>query len=196
MKLVGFEGFNTYTIDSVKTDDKGYFKLSYAAKDYGMGYLATEDEKPFIVILAPNEDLTLEGEALALPQTVAITRGEQNLLFEQYASEHIRREQTLSAWDFLAKIYQQDPLFAIHQKSQNAIETEIQRINDEDEGFLASLNPETYLSWYLPLRKLVSSVPTIAQYRTGEIPGAIAAFRNMDYADSWLYKSGLLRETI
>ncbi len=49
---------------------------------------------------------------------------------------------------------------------------------------------------FLPVRKLVSSVSTIAQYRTEEIPDAIAAFRQMDYTDSRLWKSGLLRETI
>lgn len=196
VKLYGFEGFTTYTIDSVKTDSEGFFKLSYTAKDYGMGYLAAEDNKAFIVILAPNEKLSLEGEALAIPQSVSITQGKQNLLFEQYASEHIRREQTLSAWEFLARIYHADSLFAIHQKPRNAIKTEIQRINEEDKDFLANLNPETYVSWFLPVRKLVSSVSTIAKYRTHEIPLAIASFRSMDYTDPRLYKSGLLRETI
>ncbi len=196
VKLVGFEGFNTYTIDSVKADEKGAFSLTFGKKDYGMGYLAAEDNKAFIVILAPNENISLEGEALSLPQTVKIVSGKQNQLFEQYASEHPRRESALSAWDFLTKIYQSDSLFAIHQKPKKAIETEIKRIKQEDEAFLASLNPETYVSWFLPVRKLVSSVPTIAQYRTHEIPGAIASFRSMDYTDSRLYKSGLLRETI
>ncbi|MHC1703974.1 MAG: peroxiredoxin family protein [Tenuifilaceae bacterium] len=196
VKLIGFEGFNTYTIDSVKADKKGYFKLSYSKKDFGMGYLAAEDNKAFIVVLAPDEDLKLEGEALALSQTIAIKKGKQNLLFGQYANEHTRREQTLSAWDFLTKIYERDSLFTIHQKPKNSIEAEILRINKEDETFLATLNPRTYLSWYLPLRKLVSSVPTIAQYRTHLIPKALTKFREMDYTDPRLCKSGLLRESI
>jgi hypothetical protein len=62
--------------------------------------------------------------------------------------------------------------------------------------FWQALDPDTYVSWFLPVRKLVSSVPTIAQYRTEQIPGAIAAFRKMDYTDNRLWKSGLLRETI
>ena len=52
------------------------------------------------------------------------------------------------------------------------------------------------MSWFLPVRKLVSSVSTIAQYRTEEIPAAINAFRELDYTDERLYKSGLLKETI
>jgi thiol-disulfide isomerase/thioredoxin len=196
IKLVGFEGFNTYTIDSVKASDKGHFELSFDKNDYGMGYLAAKDNKAFIVILAPNEDLMLQGEALAMPQTVKITSGRQNLLFGRYASEHPRREQALSAWDFLARIYNLDSLFTTQKLPINAIETEKLRIKKEDDTFLASLSPETYVSWFLPVRKLVSSVSTIAQYRTSEIPAAIASFRSMNYTDSRLYKSGLLRETI
>ena len=196
VKLVGFEGFDTYVIDSVTVNETGTFQLLFSPEDYGMGYLLSEDDKSFIVILAAGENLKLEGEALAFPETVEITSGKQNLLFEQYANEHPRREQVLSAWVYLENIYTKDSLFAAHEKPRIAIEKEKQRIKEEDKAFLENLNPDSYVSWYLPLRKLVSSVPTIAQYRTEEIPAAIAAFRNIDYTDSRLYKSGLLRETI
>jgi hypothetical protein len=42
----------------------------------------------------------------------------------------------------------------------------------------------------------VSSVSVIAQYRTNEIPEAVSAFRHMDYTDTRIWKSGLLREAI
>jgi thiol-disulfide isomerase/thioredoxin len=195
VRLEGFNGFDTYLIAAAQTDNKGKFSLVYTEQDYGMGYLMAEDNKPFFVILS-GEDIELRAESLSLPETLEILKGKENQLFEQYAREHPRREQALSAWDFLAKIYQRDPLFASHQKPKNDIEAEKHRIREEDSIFLAGLNPDTYVSWYLPLRRLVSSVPTIAQYRTEEIPGAIEAFRGMDYTDPRLYKSGLLRETI
>lgn len=196
VKLAGFEGFNAYAIDSARVNAKGNFTLSFSKNDNGMGCLSGEDNKPFIIILASGENLILEGESFALPETVIIRSGIQNRLFEQYAKEHPRREQALSAWDYLAKIYSLDPLFASRKKPKNDIEAEKHRIRAEDRMFLAGLNPDTYVSWYLPLRKLVSSVPTIAQYRTEEIPASIAAFRGMDYTDTRLYKSGLLSETI
>ena len=196
VKLVGFDGFNTYVIDRAKANMNGSFLLPYGDKDYGMGYLEAEDEQSFIVILAPDENLRLEGEHLATAETVEIVSGKQNQLFEQYASEHPRRQQALSAWIYLDALYRQDALFAGHEVSRAAIEKEIQRIREEDEAFLAGLDSETYVSWFLPVRKLVSSVPTIAQYRTVEIPDAIAAFREMDHTDARLWKSGLLRETI
>jgi len=62
--------------------------------------------------------------------------------------------------------------------------------------FLAGLSPQSYISWYLPVRKLVSSASVVAQYRTEEIPAAMAAFRALDYASHRMHKSGLLRGAI
>jgi hypothetical protein len=104
VKLIGFEGFNTYVIDSVKVSEEGIFQLSFSKEDLGMGYLAGEDNKAFIVVLAEDENLKLEGEELAFANTVVIASGKQNQRFAQYAAEHPRREQALSAWDYLEKI--------------------------------------------------------------------------------------------
>ncbi len=196
IKLVGFSDFGTYAIDSTKVNDNGEFNLSYSKKDFGMGYLLSEDDKSFVVILAENENLQLVGDNFALPETIVIKNGTQNKLFEKYATEHPRREQTLGAWDYLTKIYRKDSLFVIQEIPKQAIETEKQRIKAEDSLFLTSLSQNSYVSYYLPLRKLVSSVSTIAQYRTEEIPATFAAFRNMDYTDPRLYKSGLLKDAI
>lgn len=59
-----------------------------------------------------------------------------------------------------------------------------------------SLNPQSYVRWYLPLRKLISSVSVVAQYRTDEIPKTIHAFRQIDYTDERLHTSGLLGDVI
>lgn len=195
IKLVGFQGFENYTIDSTSVSEKGEFSFTYTDKDLGMGYLTAEDNKPFVINLSP-ETLKLKGERFINPETIEIVESIQNQLFEQYTSEHARRQQTLSAWDYLTKIYKQDSLFSTYKVPNKAIETEIQRIKEEDSLFITSLNPDGYMSYYLPLRKLVSSVSTIAQYRTNEIPAAINSFRNIDYTDPRLQKSGLLTDVI
>ena len=207
IKLVGFNGFDTYLIDSTQANEKGQFQLSFGTADFGMAYLLSEADKSFVVILSVEkekgesgkgkvESIKLKGASFASPETIIIENGKQNQFFEQYASEHPRREQTLSAWDYLTKIYAKDSLFAEHKELGNAIEKERQRIKTEDSLFLASLPEGSYVSYYLPLRKLVSSVSTIAQYRTEEIPATMQAFREIDYTDKRLYKSGLLKETI
>ncbi len=217
IKLVGFNGFDTYTIDSTQANEKGRFQLSFGTEDFGMAYLLSEDNKSFVVILSgksvkekgkrrkakgesdavsSSKGLKLKGESLANPESIKIIDGNENKLFAQYASEHPHREQTLSAWDYLAKIYKKDSLFAVHETPKQAIKAEKKRIKAEDSSFLASLPDDSYVRYYLPLRKLVSSVSTIAQYRTEEIPETIKAFRAIDYTDNHLYRSGLLKEVI
>lgn len=195
VRLEGFNGLGTYTIASTTCDNNGNFSLKYSPSDIGMGLIVSKDEKPFILVLS-GENIKLQGEALAFAESIKVLEGKENLLFGQYASEQPRREQALSAWNYLEKIYSLDSLFAIQQTPKKAIEQEMQRIHNEDQAFLAGIDPKSYVSWFLPVRKMVSNVPTIAQYRTSEIPATIAAFRAMDYTDTKLYKSGLLRDAI
>ncbi len=195
VRLTGFEGFNTYIIDSTRVAANGTFVLKYPGNDRGMGYLAAEDNKAYVIVLA-GENIKLTGGILSIPESVTISSGKENLLFDQYLHEHPRREQALSAWIYLRNIYHVDSLFAEELESKKDIEEEIARIKNQDKNFLSSLDTKSYISWYLPVRKLVSLVSIIAQYRTEEIPGTIEAFRNIDYLDKRLYRSGLLRDVI
>lgn len=102
----------------------------------------------------------------------------------------------LGAWGFLEKIYATDTLFIVQKAPVKAIQEEKLRIKNEDTAFLEQLPKESYVKWFLPTRKLVSNVSTVAQYRTEEIPATINAFRNLDYTDIRLYKSGLFKDAI
>jgi thiol-disulfide isomerase/thioredoxin len=195
IKLEGFNGLKTHPISSTTTDERGNFKLNFSQSDYGVGYLMSSDNKPLFVILS-GEDIEIMGEALSYVETLKTVKGQQNQWFEQYAKEHPRREQALSGWVYLEKIYTLDSLFAIHQTPVNAIEAEKQRIKREDEQYIASLPEDSYVRWFLPTRKLVGSVSVIAQYRTDELPATIKAFRALDYTDPRLYKSGLFKDAI
>ena len=195
IKLEGFSGLNTYPISNAIIDDKGNFQLSYTKADYGVGYLMSSDEKPLFIILS-GEDVEISGEALSYIETISIIKGEENQWFEQYAQEHPKREQALSAWIYLEKMYAADALFSTQQTPHQAIVQEKQRIKAEDSTFLADLPKESYVRWFLPTRKLVSGVSTIAQYRPTEIPETIQAFRKLDYTDTRLYKSGLFKDAI
>ena len=195
INLTGFNGLKNYPISSAQIDATGNFKLTYSKADYGVGYLMSADEKPLFVILS-GEDIELFGEALSSAETIKITKGQENQWFEQYAQEHPRREQALSAWIYLEKIYTQDSLFSTQKTPNKAIQSEKLRISNEDKNFLAQLPKDSYVSWFLPTRKLVSSVSTVAQYRPEEVPSTIAAFRALDYTDQRLYKSGLFKDAI
>ena len=195
VRLEGFNGLKTYTISTATIDAKGNFQLNYSKSDYGVGYLMSADEKALFLILS-GEDIEIQGEALSYTETIKVVKGQENKWFEQYAKEHPRREQALSAWVYLEKIYTSDSLFAIQKTPVQAIQKEKQRIKAEDAAFLEKLPKDSYVSWFLPTRKLVSSVSVVAQYRTEEIPATFAAFRAMDYTDKRLYKSGLFKDAI
>jgi thiol-disulfide isomerase/thioredoxin len=195
IRLEAFQGMNTYLVDETTTDASGNFSLKYSKIDFGMGYLMSSDDKPLFVILS-GEDVIIHGEAPSYIESLKVIQGKENQIFEQYAKEHPKREQALSAWVYLEKIYTQDSLFMKQSVPQKAIQTEKQRIRNEDKSFLDKIDKKSYVSWFLPTRKLVSNVSTVAQYRTEEIPATIDAFRKMDYTDNKLYRSGLLRDAI
>jgi thiol-disulfide isomerase/thioredoxin len=195
IKVEGFIGLKSYPISNSKIDEKGNFKLNYSKTDYGVGYLMSSDNKPLFVILS-GEDIEIVGQALSQPETIKVKIGLENLYFEQYAKEHPRREQTLSAWLYIEKIYTSDTLFAVQKAPVKVIHEEKLRITKEDQLFLERLPKDSYVKWFLPTRKLVSSVSTVAQYRPEEIPETVKAFRNLDYTDTRLYKSGLFKDAI
>ena len=193
--LQGFSGLQNYTIATTKIDGKGNFKLNFSIADYGMGFLISSEKKIFLLVLN-GENIELVGETISDPKSITITKGHENQWFEQYANEHPKREQALSAWEYLDKLYTQEALFVGQKTPNKAIQKEQKRINNEDAAFLNSLPKESYCRWFLPVRKLVSSVSVVAQHRTQEIPATIAAFRTLDYSDKRLYKSGLFKDAI
>lgn len=191
-----FKGIQSRTLDSVKVGPTGTFTFTFKTDKPAIGYLITAANKPYFLILDKNERIRLKGQHIGYPESTQIIEGQQNQAFANYAAHHPRREQALSAWGYLEKIYTMDSLFATQEVLSKAIQSEKSRIKQEDQSFLNNLNPTWYVSWYLPMRRLVSDVSTIAQYRTEEIPSTITAFRKLDYTDERLYRSGLLKDAL
>jgi thiol-disulfide isomerase/thioredoxin len=195
IRLMGFNAMGTYAIDSTQVSVTGSFTLQYSLKDIGMGYISADDNKPYFTVLE-KQAVELKGESLSVPESITVIKGAENKAFSTFATAHAKREQTLSAWEYLQKIYQVEALFSNQKTIQQSIASEIKRIGKEDLDFLSKLPSSSYAHWYLPIRKLIGSVSTVAQYRTQEIPATIAAFRKIDYADPRLYKSGLLKDAL
>lgn len=193
VKLVGFQDFGTYTIDSTVVSKEGEFILNFKKNDLGMSYLLANDHTPYFVVLA-EENFKLKGESFSNPETVKTLIGKENSLFAQFAAEHPRRMQAMNAWKYLDKIYSEDSLFSAQTHAKNIIENERERLEAEDSLFLEKLDEESYLYWYLPLRKFISSIPFVAQRHPKDIPAVLKYFREMDYTDARLYKSGLLKD--
>ena len=196
IKLGTFNGLQSKTLDSTYADKDGKLQFSFKVDQPAVGYLVSAENKPFFLILDKNESIELKGEHLITPESITTLSGKQNMAFAKYGAEHPRREQALSAWRYLEKIYLFDSLFVNQKTPKKAIETEMLRVKNEDKNFLKQLDPKSYVAWYLPVRRLVSDVSIIAQYRPEEIPATMSALRKLDYTDERLYRSGLFRDAI
>jgi thiol-disulfide isomerase/thioredoxin len=196
VKFGTFEGLYSKILDSAIVDAQGNFSFQFSSTKPAVGYLVNEENKPYFLILDKGEQISLKGEYFSIPETIKVLAGKQNQAFSQYATEHPKREQTLSAWRYLDRIYSLDSLFNKDKKSKKFISKQYSKIKQEDQDFLNRLDPKSYVAWYLPTRRLVSDVSIIAQYRTEEIPTTIRAFRTLDYTDDRLYGSGLFKDAI
>jgi len=192
---MGFRGADVYSIDSAQLDSKGNFELHYSDANLGMGYLLSSEGSPYMVVLEKG-DMQLTGQSPAEAETILIKGGEQNKLFVQYALSHGKREQALSAWVYLKNLYESDSLFKNQSISKIQIESEINNLKKSDSLFLKILPPNSFMSWYLPVRKLISDVQSVGNTRPQEIPATLKAFRSINYAHSNLYSSGLFSEVL
>ena len=196
VKFGTFDGLQSKNLDSAFSNERGEFTFDFSTQKPYIGYLLTPSNKPYLLILDQRENISIKGKHPSELNTVKILSGKQNQAFSQYALEHPKREQAFSAWRYLNQIYSFDTMFAKDKKAKKFIEYEYAKIKKQDQDFLNQLGPKSYVAWYLTVRKLVSDVSIIAQYRTDEIPATVQAFRKLDYADERLYHSGLLRDAI
>jgi peroxiredoxin len=195
IRLMGYHGADVFTIDSTIVNAQGNFELHYSDSSLGMGYLLTAEDNSYMVVLEKGK-VYLTGQTPADATSVVINIGEQNKLFVKYSEEHGKREQALSAWVYLKKLYDSDTLFTKEYATKFTITKEIENLNKADNDFLKILSPNSFMSWYLPVRKLMSGVETVAKYSPQEIPNIIKAFRAVNYAHPQMYTSGLFSELL
>jgi peroxiredoxin len=195
IRLMGYRGAEVLTIDSSVVNAVGNFELHYSDANLGMGYILTNENKPYMVVLEKDK-VQLIGQTPTDASTIVINSGEQNKLFVQYALAHGKREQALSAWLYLKNLYESDTLFKNHLDSKLSISSEIINLNKADNDFFKSLPAASFMNWYLPTRKVISDVRAVVNTRPQEIPATTKAFRSIDYAHPQLYTSGLFSELI
>ena len=195
VNLIGFENMGIYTIDSAIVNIQGQFSFNFGSKDFGMGYLLAADKKVYFLVLA-KENIELKGELFSLPASIQIISGKEQKIFEGYAKQYSKRQQVVSAWQYLQNIYCTDSTLLWPSKMKKIIVAEENRIAEEDNNYLKNLDPNSFVYWYLPTRKLVSEVNEIVKSRPLEIPSTIAVFRAFNYNEPKLYKSGLLKDVL
>jgi peroxiredoxin len=195
IRLEGFSALNTFLIDSYEVDSKGYFQLNYENVEEGVGYLTSEGESPYFVILS-GEKVVLKGENLSNTERIEVLEGQDNQRFAQYAREQPVREQAAGALRYLQNLYENQAVLNTNSSFQNSNAAEMKRLKDEEAEFLAQLPANSYIRWFLPMRKMVATVNNLPQQNPDAIPATIKEFRNLDHSDPRLLSSGLYRDVL
>lgn len=195
IRLMGYQGAEVYNIDIAQIDLQGNFELHYSDANLGMGYLLTSENKLYMVVLEKGK-VQLSGLTLADASTIIINTGDQNKLFVKYALLHGKKEQVLSAWVYLKNLYESDTLFMKEYASKITITKEIEKLNKVENNYFKILPANSFIYWYLPVRKLISDVQVVLSSRPQKKPSIIKAFRNINYAHPLFFTSGLFSEVL
>ncbi|MBW6481693.1 MAG: TlpA family protein disulfide reductase [Vicingaceae bacterium] len=195
IKLIGYNGFKSIALAKTSVDEKGFFKLIYDTNYKGMGYLETTDKSQLFVLLnEPN--IIIHGNYLKEPNSIKFEKSNENVLFNQYAIEHNQREKALAGWKYLLPQYEEILPLKQQKEIYTLIKNEINRIEKQDNDFLVKMDTHTYVSYFLPKRKLLDDIPLSAQRYTERIPQHIADFRTINFNDNRLYHSGIMDDLI
>ncbi len=193
--LKGYKGSEIYTIDSTATDTQGRFSLRFMPSDYGLGYITTTDDKVLYVVLS-NENTTLQALHPGNPESIEVIAGKQNQLLHYYAKAYPQNANAQNALKYLENIYSTTTLHKEQHIALQFIKNEIKRLQLSERQWLASLDSNSFLAWYLPHRKLATLAVTLPQSDNTLVPATIEAFRKLDYNDPRWYKSDLYTDMI
>ena len=194
LSLTGFNNYKTVALAKTQTDSLGSFTLNYPKNYKGMALLKSQD-KNSLVLLLNQTFTTITGTHISETDSLVFNNTE-NKLFFNYAIGQGYRTNALNAWKYLDKLYNTQALFKKQEIAKNSIQKELKRIKAVDTKLVNSLDKNSYLAWFIPIRKLIQETPTIMRTETERIPEAIAQFRNTNFNNSNFKTSGVLREYV
>ena len=194
LSLVGFNNYKTVELAKTQTDSLGNFTLNYPKAYKGMALLKSQDKNSLVLLLSQTLT-TIKGTHISETDSLQLNATE-NKLFFNYGMGQGYRTNALNAWKYLDKLYNTQALFKKQEIAKNSIQKELKRIKAEDTKLVNSLDKNSYLAWFIPIRKLIQETPTIMRTETERIPEAIAQFRNTNFNNPNFKTSGVLREYI
>ena len=195
LELTGYNNFKTEILSITSIDSLGNFMIIYPNSYKGIGVLKAKDKSSLAFILTET-GLKITGTSLKDRDSLLYINSKENNIFVQYFKDNRQRQRASSAWYFLNNKYQEDEVFANQKTILKNINTELDRIEKENTNYLDAIDKETYVSWFLPLKKLVSDMPIIVRYNKDKIPETIKQFRSIDFNNPKFKTSGLLKDLI
>lgn len=195
LTLTGFNNLKPEILSVTTIDNLGNFTLIYPNDYNGMAVLDTKNKSSLVFVLTePN--LKITGTHLKEKDSLTFVNSKENNILIQYFKDYSQRQRASSAWDYLKGEYNKDGVFINEKETLKIINAELKRIEYENVNYLKALDENTYMSWFLPLKKMVSDMPFIVRHKTQQIPKTISQFRHVDFKNSKFKTSGLLKDLI
>ena len=195
ISLTGFHYYQSLELSKTIADSLGHFSLHYPKEYTGMAVLKTQDNSSFVVALT-TQHIRLKGTHLKEPDSMVFENSTDNTNFMHYAKTQGVYANAASAWNYLEQLYQKEPLFNRQNRIKSTIVKEQQRLKTEDEDFIANLDKTSYVRWFIPYRKLLQEMPSVAKKEPQRIPELLQQFRTTNFNHPHFKTSGLFKELI
>ena len=195
LSLTGFNYYSNYALAKTTADSLGNFTLNYP-KDYkGMAILQSQDNSSLVVALTePN--IHIRGTHLAEVDSLQFADHSKNKQFNTLVKGYSQRAQAYQAWRYLQPKYNEQAPLNAQKKVAELINNELKRLDSADVLAVNNLPKDSYLKWFVPVRKLINDMPQTARSYTERIPQHIQQFRTTDFTTPKFKTSGLFRELI
>lgn len=191
IRLKGFDGFKEKVFSNDTISKNGQFSLTYPATYKGVGVVEIKGKGSLLVILANEKKLTVNGESIQDYTNIKINNSKENSYLDTYIKQQGVRNSKLDGWKWLKPIYKkQDSLSPV----LSYINKEITNLETEETAYIQTIPKKQYLSYYLPLRKLVEDRPASINRYVARIPQHVLDFKSYNLADKKLWKSGLMQQ--
>ncbi len=193
--LYGFNYEEKIELASTTIDSIGNFKLNYTESYNGIAVLSILNKEQVLFVLTEPK-LHLDKGFFDRTSKFPFTNSKENSLFFNYKEKLKINQQILPALQHLSMRYYDNPLLKKQKKIWKLMKKEQERIKLEEEKFIASLPKTSYLSWFLPLYKLMHDMPLTANVFKERISKNITTFRTINFKDNRFKNSGIYEELI
>lgn len=185
--LKGFDSGGTINLTSTKTDAEGKFKLVYSSSYIGAALLEIKEGKSVIVLLN-NENFSIKWDDFENFRKVKFLNSKENEFFFRGLELYQSIEQKKAGLSYLI------PLYAGDASNQLFLKKEMKLQEEAFELFLQKLPKDSYASYYIKLRKLISDMPLTATKYTERYTENQKDFDSLNFADPRMEHSGLYED--
>lgn len=191
--IKGFTILGDSLISKSTIDSMGSFKINYPKSYRGAALLEIKDSKS-VILLLNKEDIEIQWENTEKLNSLKYISSAENHFFSEGILVAQRSENLLSGLNYLYSIYKEDT--STSKQKLQWISNEIIFQKNEFNLFLKLLPLDSYVLYYLKLRKLLQDMSITSSKLIERMPIHQIEFNKINFASINLLHSGLYKELL